>query len=117
MKNALSTMTIASVHNDKTIKAQIVRSQPDILGYQYPADEAWRKALTKMKRSFQLVTASLLLLAFLCSGLDSNAQNSKMAAGQPEPGQIPPHPTRLPEGAIPAFPGAWGAGMFTTGGR
>jgi pectate lyase len=29
---------------------------------------------------------------------------------------IPPHPPRLPEG-IPAFPGAWGGGMFTTGGR
>src|SRR5690349_19620031 len=76
-----------------------------------------KKALTKMKRSFQLVTASLLLLAFLCSGLDSNAQNSQTATGGREPGQIPPHPTRLPEGAIPAFPGAWGAGMFTTGGR
>lgn len=32
------------------------------------------------------------------------------------PGQIPPHPPRLPEG-IPAFPGAWGGGMYTTGGR
>lgn len=30
--------------------------------------------------------------------------------------QIPPHPPRLPAG-IPAFPGAWGGGMFTTGGR
>lgn len=29
---------------------------------------------------------------------------------------IPPHPPRLPAG-IPAFPGAWGGGMFTTGGR
>lgn len=34
----------------------------------------------------------------------------------PEPGQVPPLPPRLPEG-IPAFPGAWGGGMFTTGGR
>lgn len=33
-----------------------------------------------------------------------------------EPGQIPPHPPRVPDG-IPAFPGAWGGGMFTTGGR
>ncbi len=34
----------------------------------------------------------------------------------PEPGQVPPLPPRLPYG-IPAFPGAWGGGMFTTGGR
>ena len=34
----------------------------------------------------------------------------------PEPGQIPPLPPRLPDG-IPAFPGAWGGGMFATGGR
>ncbi len=34
----------------------------------------------------------------------------------PTPGQVPPLPPRLPEG-IPAFPGAWGGGMFTTGGR
>jgi len=34
----------------------------------------------------------------------------------PTPGQIPALPPRLPEG-IPAFPGAWGGGMFTTGGR
>lgn len=33
-----------------------------------------------------------------------------------EPGQIPPHPPRVPN-AIPAFPGAWGGGMFTSGGR
>ena len=112
-------MAIASVYSDMTIKAQTapVGSQPAILEYQRLAEEAWQKALTKMKRSFQLVTGGLLFLAFLCSGLDSNAQNSQNAAGQPEPGQIPPHPTRLPEGAIPAFPGAWGAGMFTTGGR
>jgi pectate lyase len=35
---------------------------------------------------------------------------------EPEAGQIPPVPPRLPRG-IPAFPGAWGGGMFTTGGR
>jgi len=34
----------------------------------------------------------------------------------PTHGQIPPLPPVLPEG-IPAFPGAWGGGMFTTGGR
>lgn len=34
----------------------------------------------------------------------------------PAPGQIPALPSRLPEG-VPAFPGAWGGGMFATGGR
>ena len=34
----------------------------------------------------------------------------------PTPAQVPPLPPRLPAG-IPAFPGAWGGGMFTTGGR
>ena len=38
------------------------------------------------------------------------------AFAQSKPGEIPPHPPRLPDG-IPAFPGAWGGGMFTTGGR
>ncbi|WP_257668601.1 pectate lyase family protein [Parapedobacter tibetensis] len=48
--------------------------------------------------------------------MDAKAQQGA-SAGHPEPGQIPPHPPRLPEAAIPAFPGAWGGGMFTTGGR
>ncbi|MBD5779140.1 polysaccharide lyase [Pelagicoccus sp. NFK12] len=38
------------------------------------------------------------------------------ASVTPEPGQIPPHPVRM-EKIVPAFPGAWGGGMFTTGGR
>lgn len=75
------------------------------------------KNLKKMKRSYQVFASSLLLFAFLCLGEGANAQNINNAVGQPESGQIPPHPTRLPEGAIPAFPGAWGGGMFTTGGR
>jgi pectate lyase len=75
------------------------------------------KKNTKMKKSCQIGAASLLMLAFLCPGPDANAQTGNAASGQPEVGQIPPHPVRLPEGAIPAFPGAWGAGMFTTGGR
>lgn len=37
-------------------------------------------------------------------------------AVEPEPGQAPPHPVRM-DRKIPAFPGAWGGGMFTTGGR
>lgn len=70
-----------------------------------------------MIKIHQITRASLLLFALLVAILNSNAQNSSQSANQPELGQIPPHPPRLPEGAIPAFPGAWGAGMFTTGGR
>src|SRR5690349_12372328 len=99
MKKTLSTTAIPSVYSDMISNVQIVRLQPIIPEYQHPADEASHKTLTNLKTSFQLVTGSLLLLAFLCSVLNSNAQNSQMAAGQPEPGQIPPHPTRLPEGA------------------
>lgn len=69
-----------------------------------------------MKMIHRIIGMSLLF-AILCTGVDTRAQNSDNATGQPEPGQIPPHPPRLPEGVIPAFPGAWGAGMFTTGGR
>lgn len=53
---------------------------------------------------------NILLLTLLAAGTGTYGQ-------QPERGQIPPHPPRLPEVAIPAFPGAWGGGMFTTGGR
>ncbi len=41
---------------------------------------------------------------------------AQVAAEAPTPGQAPPLPPTLPH-AIPAFPGAWGGGMFTTGGR
>ncbi|TDH29250.1 polysaccharide lyase [Segetibacter sp. 3557_3] len=57
------------------------------------------------------------MLNCLSTGAEAVAQAANAAAAQPEAGQIPPHPPRLPEAAIPAFPGAWGAGMFTTGGR
>lgn len=70
-----------------------------------------------MKTSSQILTTSLLLLAFLCPVLEAGAQHINSVAGQPELGQTPPHPPRLPEAVIPAFPGAWGGGMFTTGGR
>ncbi|MEX2141905.1 MAG: pectate lyase [Pirellulales bacterium] len=57
---------------------------------------------------------SILLIAlavFLSLPANSPAQNAV-----PEPGQAPPLPPTLPH-AIPAFPGAWGGGMFATGGR
>lgn len=59
-----------------------------------------------------LIKASVVLLTCFSTNLSAIAQDNT-----PESGQIPPHPIRLPEDAIPAFPGAWGAGMFTTGGR
>ena len=63
------------------------------------------------------IISTTLLCAFLWASVDAYAQNSGSTATQPEVGQIPPHPVRLPEVVVPAFPGAWGAGMFTTGGR
>ena len=45
------------------------------------------------------------------------AQTDSNPFVEPLSGMIPPHPSRLPETVIPAFPGAWGAGMFTVGGR
>src|SRR5690606_35581459 len=61
---------------------------------------------------YKSLKKSLLFLTLLLGATGADAQQA-----QPERGQIPPHPPRLPEGAIPAFPGAWGGGMFTTGGR
>ncbi|MES2920139.1 MAG: polysaccharide lyase [Verrucomicrobiota bacterium] len=62
-----------------------------------------------MKTNKNLVPFARLLI--LSTMLDATAR-----ADEPEPGQVPPHPVRM-EGTIPAFPGAWGGGMFTTGGR
>ena len=70
-----------------------------------------------MKRYFPVVSAGLLLFSLLYPGSATIAQNANSIAAQPEPGQVPPHPPRLPEAVIPAFPGAWGGGMFTSGGR
>ncbi len=50
---------------------------------------------------------TLATLLFSLGALASHAQT---------PAQVPPIPPQLPK-AVPAFPGAWGGGMFTTGGR
>ena len=69
-----------------------------------------------MNRAIRMV----LCLAGLAGVWVACGNSPAEAAGNgpvvPEPGQIPPLPPRLPEG-IPAFPGAWGGGMFATGGR
>jgi pectate lyase len=65
----------------------------------------------------QFLAISVFCLAFLGQMMNANAQTGSASTVQPEQGQIPPHPPRLPEAVIPAFPGAWGGGMFTTGGR
>lgn len=65
----------------------------------------------------QFISRSLTLVMAAACALTIDAQVTKFSGVEPEPGMIPPHPTRLPEVVIPAFPGAWGAGMFTQGGR
>lgn len=70
-----------------------------------------------MKKACRMIRMSLLLFAVLCSTVTVYAQQGGQSINHPEPGQMPPHPPRLPERVIPAFPGAWGAGMFTSGGR
>jgi len=61
--------------------------------------------------------AAFVAIWLLCWNASVQAQPAGDARQViPAPGQVPPLPPRLPEG-IPAFPGAWGGGMFTTGGR
>jgi pectate lyase len=54
----------------------------------------------------------IALVGIFASTAYAPAQN----IAEPEPGQPPPLPSTLPH-AVPAFPGAWGGGMFATGGR
>ncbi len=58
------------------------------------------------------------ILACLFIGQVQAAENTQsvVTIQEPRPAMIPPLPPSLPSG-IPAFPGAWGGGMFTTGGR
>ncbi len=63
------------------------------------------------EREFSL-GIKLLVMAICSSAFTAIAE----PAVGPAPGQIPPLPPLLPK-EIPAFPGAWGGGMFTVGGR
>ena len=49
--------------------------------------------------------------------LAASSLGTLLCLAAPERGQIPPHITRMPPTGVPAFPGAWGGGMFVTGGR
>jgi pectate lyase len=69
------------------------------------------KQVIAMKSPTSLALAGLL--AFCGS---APAQDQVRKPDPSPPGQVPPLPPRMPEG-IPAFPGAWGGGMYTTGGR
>jgi len=67
-----------------------------------------------MKNSVFWYVLITICLTLLCPAPAQMVAEQTQAL--PAPGQIPALPPRLPEG-IPAFPGAWGGGMFTTGGR
>jgi pectate lyase len=57
-----------------------------------------------------------ILLFVLVPVFSFAADSLAQVSVEPEPGQAPPLPPTLPRD-IPAFPGAWGGGMFTSGGR
>lgn len=71
-----------------------------------------------------MATIKIVLLSFAILSVGTAGGNeatrpeatATVSQMMPTPGQVPPLPPRLPDG-IPAFPGAWGGGMFTTGGR
>jgi pectate lyase len=62
------------------------------------------------------LSSGLALAGLIAFGGSAPAQAQDQKLVPPTPGQAPPLPPRLPEG-VPAFPGAWGGGMFITGGR
>ncbi len=59
----------------------------------------------------------LLIMQCFCLKCQASGQMAyEQAQVTPVPGQVPPLPPVLPED-VPAFPGAWGGGMFASGGR
>jgi pectate lyase len=72
--------------------------------------------LVVMKYDLQLRPYFFGVIALAGAGLLSVAPAQEAKSNESTPGQVPPLPPVLPE-MIPAFPGAWGGGMFTTGGR
>ncbi|MBN1852338.1 MAG: pectate lyase [Pirellulales bacterium] len=67
-------------------------------------------------RMLAWVSAVISVGMFYSTALAQSDRISSESEAIPTPGQVPPLPPRLPDG-IPAFPGAWGGGMFSTGGR
>jgi len=65
-------------------------------------------------RVFWTVWMAACLFVGLSAAQEAASSDAKVR--EPAAGMIPPLPPDLPE-AIPAFPGAWGGGMFATGGR
>ena len=66
-----------------------------------------------------LVLITLLSISCLTADCLADTPQDKDSGDSqvlPAPGQVPVLPPRLPD-SIPAFPGAWGGGMFATGGR
>jgi pectate lyase len=72
--------------------------------------------MTPTIRGLLAVAAAAGVWMFCGSAAGQAEPTADEAQAAPTPGQVPPLPPRLPDG-IPAFPGAWGGGMFTTGGR
>src|SRR5688500_18115730 len=65
-----------------------------------------------MKHAIRLMSLAACSALLTLSPPAAPAQS----APSPPPAQIRPLPPLLPDG-VPAFPGAWGGGMFATGGR
>ena len=66
---------------------------------------------------FERLAACAAIVAIASTGSAVAQDLSTRPLPRSTPGQVPPLPPRLPERVVPAFPGAWGGGMFTTGGR